>query len=186
MSPYEEILYIIRNAPGPIGSADIYDKCKSIETIGDVSSRLKQLLDKGKVVREGITTASKRKAFVYSLPTPDAAPAPAGKAGQTVALPLTGVRPPMDIPTLADPGISLQGTAGKTQRAKPVNPQADPIEDLLDRGTSVESLAEAILAKTREQLTKALPESAYVEGPLGAPIHIHIHIEQVDFHLGGL
>lgn len=184
MSPYEEILHIIRNAPGPIGSADIYDKCKSIETIGDVSSRLKQLLDKGKVVREEITTANNRKGFAYSLPNPDAAPADPDAGRPTAGIPLTGIRP-MDTPTLGDPGISLGGAAGKTKRAKPVKPNADHVAaagKVIE--SSAEDLADAILAKTKRLFAPMPIELATTSEPL--QVHIHIHIEQVDFHLGGL
>lgn len=199
MSPNEEILSAIRYAPGPISAVDIYEQCRSIESIKDVSSRLSQLFAQGKVARTEITTANNRKGFAYSLPKkqPAAAPEPAhaaepggdeaGTAGDAVIPASTG-------------SLGEQPSAAAKPKRKP-KPKADPVAAGLDQVAAVvaaskpppqaakpaqhgsdAALADAILARVRQQLQ---PMEATLES-VASPITISVHIEQIDIHLGGL
>lgn len=119
MTPNEEILQIIRYAPGPIGASAIYEQCKSIENISDVSSRLSQLFNQGKLDRIEITTANNRKGFAYSIKKPGEAEsaAPAAEPSAPAA------------PAAAKPAAAK--TRGK-EKAKP-----DPVANGLDQVESV-------------------------------------------------
>lgn len=123
MSPNDEILSIIRYAPGPIGAAGIYERCKSIENITDVSSRLSQLYAQGKVAREEITTPNNRKGYAYTLPRPAA-----DRATPNVAVATPDVAQQEDapvselvIPTLGsgdDAHLAKPSTAGAARRRR--------------------------------------------------------------------
>lgn len=125
MTPSEEILSAIRYAPGPIGVAAIYEQCKRIENISDVSCRLSQLFAQGKVAREEITTANNRKAYAYSLPkkdAPDAAPATPGAAPAARERKKPGpkpkAKPDLPIPSLGESvNKALAGAADKLAAA---------------------------------------------------------------------
>lgn len=169
----DEILFVIGRSSLPLNGSEIYERCELAEEMKQVSNALFQLKDIGKIV-----AAEGEGRPRYVLADGVTAPAPAGKAGRpTEAAPAAA--------PLADPGISLDGAAGKTQRAKAEEPKADHIPQAGKMvEPSAESLADAILAKLRKQLSEQsmplqLPEAC------PAPI-IHIHIEQVDIHLGGL
>lgn len=188
MTPNEEILQIIRYAPGPIGASAIYEKCKSIESISDVSSRLSQLFNQGKLKREEVITANNRKALAYSIPKPgeaeSAAPAAAPSAPAAPAAAATDAA----APAAAAPAATK--TRGKAKDKDKVTPKAalqgaGTIHML--PGIDAGRIADAILAKTREQLTRQMstPRPAQAEAAVPA-FEIHVHIEQVDIHLGGL
>jgi hypothetical protein len=165
----DEIVFVIGRSSLPLDSGEIYERVELADEMKQVSNALYQLTAAGKLARvEGDGRVR------YVLADGVAAPAPAGKAGRpTDAAPATA--------PLADPGISLEGAAGKTQRAKAADhiPQAGKMVE-----PSAESLADAILAKLRKQLSAQAIHSDLLESP-PAPI-INIHIEQVDIHLGGL
>lgn len=187
MTPNEEIIQIIRLSPEPISAADIYEQCKSIETIGDVSSRLSQLFARGLIFRNDITTPGNRKGFVCTMKPSEAQvqpPEPADTASAPTA-PLQGVRPVIETPTLA--------TAAKP--AKPAKPaktgkgldQVEATRQRVAHETTAESLADAILSNAREQISRQLAlQEPLMSETAAAGIHITVHIEQVDFHLGGL
>lgn len=186
-----ELLYLIGRATTPLSCAELYDKCELADDITKVAKALANLQSDGKIVRvEGEGRAR------YKLAPGVVAPAPAGKMGRSKAVQTAdaaGVPPaqPLDIPTLADPGIGLEGAAGKTQRAKADKPKADPVPRAgkmaggCDEGLAdAVILADAIIAKLRKQLSEqAIPSDLLEASP--APT-INIHIEQVDIHLGGL
>lgn len=196
MTPNEEILQIIRYAPGPIGASAIYEKCKSIESISDVSSRLSQLHAQGKVAREEITTPNNRNGFAYTLPKPaavhaesdaatdpetdTAAPAPAPKAKRTPRS-----RPDPVANGLDQPEAALKGSAAAVLPApiptavRPGRPEGNaPAEGL--PGADPARLADAILARLRRQLAPAQAADA------GIPASMSIHIAHLEIHLGGL
>lgn len=204
MTPNEEILSVIRYAPGPIGVAAIYEQCKGIENISDVSSRLSQLFAQGKVARQEITTANNRKGFAYTLP--ERAPAPAETTATPDATPNVAVATPDVAPPapqrnlerkpatrkpadaalpITSLGESLDGAAGKTARRTPA-PKADDAEvarglDLVERQQQAERLADSILARLRRELA---PIPSTLEGAAGtAGLHIHVHIARVEVHL---
>lgn len=209
MTPNEEILSVIRYAPGPIGVAAIYEQCKGIENISDVSSRLSQLFAQGKVARQEITTANNRKGFAYTLPervpapaetpaapaaTPDVAPAtrdvappaperkPATRKLDRKAATRKPAAPALPIPSL---GESMAGAAGKTVRRQPER-QADDAEvarglDLVARQQEAERLADSILARLKRELAP-IP-SALEAAADTAGLHIHVHIARVEVHL---
>lgn len=207
----DEVLYIIGRASAPMHSLEIYERAKMADEVEQVSKALWALNDAGKITR--IDGAGRAR---YKLADGVAAPAPAGKAGRSKAVqaddaaaaraPLTGIRPAaepglpvLDIPTLGDePGLG--GQAGKTVRrakADPVEKGLDLVESALkdspaqvsvkealagkQPGADAARLADAIIARLKQSFA---PIEAELEAT-AAP-SIHIHIEQVDIHLGGL
>ncbi|MDT3707456.1 MAG: hypothetical protein ROZ09_11560 [Thiobacillus sp.] len=208
MSPNEEILQVIRYAPGPIGAAGIYEQCKGIENINDVSSRLSQLFAQGKVDRVEITTANNRKGYAYLLPRKgagEAAPA-AAAPGAVIETPTTG-----EAPAPAEAAAAPAAAQPKPERKKPGRkPKADPVAKALDQveaalkdspapnpaakasprcdqvahllPTDAEKLANAIIAKTSKQLAPL----SFERSDAANPIVINIHIEQLDIHMGAL
>ena len=183
MSPNEEILSIIRYAPGPIDTASIYDKCKSIENIKDVSSRLSALYNQGKLARSEIVTPNNRKGFAYSIPEK-------GSVANGEALPMIPDLPPPPEPASAS-AVSVP--------EEPLTPrEKGKIEAAFRRAQkssarefapSDASLADAIIARLKIDLGPMLRpyigESIEAETRVAGP-SIHVHIDQVDIHLGGL
>lgn len=203
-----ELLYLIGRATTPLSCADLYEKCELADEVAKVAKALANLQSDGKIVRvEGDGRAR------YKLAPGVTAPAPAGKKGRSRAVqaddaaraaarpaPTEAGLPVLDTHTLADPGIGLGGAAGKTQRATASLADTDPAilragataaakhvlakPDMHKASRGDESLADAIIAKLRKQLSEqSMPLQLPEASP--API-IHIHIEQVDVHLGGL
>lgn len=200
-----ELLYLIGRATAPLSCADLYEKCELADEVAQVAKALSNLQSDGKIVR--VPGEGRAR---YKLAAGVAAPAPAGKTGRSKAVraddaarsaPDTGIRPEpetepgppaLDIPPLADPGISLQGAAGKTQRATASLAQPSPSDDdeigkgldLVERRLADERLADAIIARLKRELAPTICE---LEAAAGLDrMNVHIHIEQVDFHLGGL
>lgn len=237
----DEILFILGRASEPLDIGQIYERCTLAEEIKRVSDALWILRTDGKIA---FAEGDGRKRYV--LATGIAAPAPAGKAGRSARMPVIGVDskpalplygpicnpirpfaepgepPKIDIPTIGDPGIGLNGAAGKTQRANQRGKQVATLADtdaerLADAATakgldlveqhagpevsgdgyaraknsahvearmSDERLADAILARLKRQLAPTLCE---LEAAAGMDrMNVHIHIDQVDVHLGGL
>ena len=185
----DEILFLLGRSSTPLDVGQLYERAELAEEIKQVSNALYRMKAAKKITR--VEFESRR---CYKLADGVAAPAPAGKAGRPVAAaPAEGAGlltvgygiPPADIPAIGDPGISLDGTAGKTQRAKPVKPKADHVAAAgKEIEPSAEDLADAILAKTKRLFAPMPIELGTTAEPV--QVHIHIHIEQVDFHLGGL
>lgn len=145
----DEILFIVGRASEPLDNSQIYERCELAEEVKRVSDALWVLRTEGKIA---FAEGEGRKRYVLANGT--SAPAPAGKAGRQAAAAL----PVIDIPTLSDPGISLDGTAGKAQRgpAKKSKFAADAGKVML-RGIDVDAsaarLADAMIAKSRVQLS---------------------------------
>lgn len=201
-----ELLYLIGRATAPMSSAELYDKCELADEIAKVAKAVATLQSDGKIVR----VAGEGRAR-YTLAAGVPAPAPAGKEGRSRAVqkddaaaaaaqsaPMTGIRPAaepelpelpvLDIPNLGDHLAGLAGAAGKTvRRPAPVAAGDDEIGkglDLVEQQVSAERLADAIIARLKRQLAPTLCE---LEAAAGMDrLNVHIHIEQVDFHLGGL
>jgi hypothetical protein len=182
----DEILFVIGRSSTPLDVGQLYERVELAEEIKQVSNALYRMKAAKKITR--VEFESRR---CYKLAAGVGAPAPAGKAGRpTDAAPAAA--------PLANSGISLEGAAGKTQRASHADTDpavlragaagaaervlAKPDKHKASRGD--ESLADAIIAKLRKQLSEqAIPSELLEASP--API-INIHIEQVDIHLGGL
>lgn len=200
MSQNEEILSAIRYAPGPISAVDIYEQCRGIESIKDVSSRLSQLFAQGKVAREEIVTANNRKGFAYSLPKKQ-------PAGEAAAAPAEAGNPASDIPTLGELLGAPEKPVVPAKAAKPARkakPKADPVAAGLDQvaaavsaskvqpetakpATDAARIADAIIAHLKPLLAPRIGNPltpVSVDGD--RVIDIRIHIDQVDIHLGGL
>ena len=192
----DELLYLIGRATAPMSSADLYEKCELAEEVSNVAKAVANLQSDGKIVRaEGEGRAR------YKLAAGVAAPAPAGKTGRSKAVqqddaapaqsaPLTGIRPApestppaLDIPTLGD----RPADAGKPMPNEAAAADDAAIAkglDLVEAQLSSERLADAILERLKRQLAPTLGE---LEAAAGMDrVNVHIHIEQVDFHLGGL
>lgn len=181
----DEILFILGRASEPLDSGQIYERCTLAEEVKRVSDALWILRTDGKIA---FAEGDGRKRYVLAKGTH--APAPAGKAGRpetsaapaasptvSYGFPLTA--PAVEIPTLGDPGIGLDGVAGKTRRAKADKPKADHIAqagkmvdpnasslddagisrglDLVEDRLNDERLADALIAKNREQLRHQAP-----------------------------
>lgn len=199
-----ELLYLIGRATAPMSSAELYDKCALADEIAKVAKAVATLQSDGKIVR---VAGDGRARYTLAAGVP--APAPAGKEGRSKAVqkddaaaaqsaPLTGIRPAaepelpelpelpvLDIPNLGD---HLAGAAGKTvRRPAPATAHDDEVGkglDLVEQQNSAERLADAIIARLKRQLAPTLCE---LEAAAGMDrLNVHIHIEQVDVHLGGL
>ncbi len=168
----DEILFVVGRSSIALNGSEIYERCELAEEMKQVSNALFQLKDIGKIV-----AAEGEGRPRYVLADGVAAPAPAGKAGRpTEAAPAPA--------PLADPGIGLEGAAGKTQRAKAEEPKADHIPQAGKMvEPSAENLADAIIARLKKHFTRLEDELEIIPGHTPT---IHIHIEQVDIHLGGL
>lgn len=165
-----ELLYLIGRASTPLSSAELYERSELADETVQVSKALCNLQSDGKIVR-----APGEGRARYTLADGVTAPAPAGKAGRSKAVqaddaaaanaaPLTGIRPAAD----HFPG------ARKMVAADPV-----PLAGAFDAAR----LADAIIARIKKHFTR--PENELEVIPGHTP-EIHIHIEQVDIHLGGL
>lgn len=180
MSPNEEIISIIRYAPGPIDAASIYDKCKSIENIKDVSSRLSQLYNQGKLARTEIVTPNNRKGFAYSIPQKIA-------ATNDDALPV--------IPDLPLPEPTAAASAPKESKPRREKAKVEAAFRQAKKSTAREfapsdaSLADAIIARLKTDLGPMLRphigEPIEAETRVAGP-SVHVYIDQIDIHLGGL
>lgn len=187
-----ELLYLIGRATAPLSCIDLYEKCELADEVAQVAKALANLQTDTKIER--VPGEGRAR---YALAQGVSASAPAGKTGRSKAVqaddaaaqagPITGIRPQaesispaVEIPVLGDPGTGLNGAAGKAQRGRPAG---KPV--VQQAALNSEKLADAMLAKLREQLGLQVRELAEISTDAAAPI-IHIHIEQVDIHLGGL
>lgn len=140
----DEILFVLGRASAPLTGAEIYERAKLADEMKQVSKALNALKGDEKIVRvEGEGRAR------YRLADGQRAPAPAGKAGRSKAIQADDAARSPELPTLDLPltigfGHSLNGAAGKTQRA---NPEID-ISHI-----DIPNLADAMLTVSREQLT---------------------------------
>ncbi len=207
-----ELLYLIGRASSPLSSAELYERSELADEIVKVSKALANLQNDGKIVRvEGPGRARYKLADGVAAPAPagkagrskaeqkddTGAPAKPDDAAGLLTVgygkPLTGIRPApeagppaLDIPGLGDHLAGLGGAAGQTVRREPeVDDEAvakglDQVERQLEAG----HLADAIIARLKRQLAPTLAE---MEAAIGLDrLNVHIHIEQVDIHLGGL
>lgn len=172
----DEVLFIIGRATAPLSCNEIYERCELADEVDQVSKSVWSLKNEEKIVRvEGEGRAR------YKLATGIAAPAPAGKEGRSKAVqkddaaaaqpaPLTGIRPD------AEPARPAPAAAADDEISKGL--------DLVEARLKDERLADAIIARLKLQLAPTLCE---LEAAVGMDrLNVHIHIEQVDFHLGGL
>lgn len=206
----DELLYLIGRATAPMSSAELYEKCELADEVAKVAKAVANLQGDRKIVRvEGEGRAR------YKLAPGVTAPAPPGKEGRSRAVQkddaenhaagrLTvgyGVAPAdagpdaapgsfvLDIPKVGEHlGEHLGGAAGKTvRRTAPAAAADDEISkglDLVEDRLKDERLADAIIARLKLQLAPTLCE---LEAAAGMDrLNVHIHIEQVDVHLGGL
>jgi hypothetical protein len=195
----DEILHIIRRSTLPLDSGEIYERCTLAEEIKRVSDALWVLRTEGKIE---FAPGDGRKRYVMATGVSAQVPADKPEYMPLIDIPSLGV----PVAPQADLGVSLNGAAGKTVRAKRVpadhpasgskvieapatpaakaSPRCDQVASLLP--TDAERLADVIISRLRPLLSQ--PMSAVIES-LAAPAPmatIHIHIAQVDFHLGGL
>lgn len=200
-----ELLYLIGRASAPLSGAELYERCELADEIVQVSKALANLQSDGKIVR--VPGEGRAR---YTLADGVAAPAPAGKAGRSKAVESCESGPPaLDIPTLADPGISLQGAAGKTQRAVSEPPELDihPQGDWRAKGRAEaahhaaaaervlgkadkhkasrgdESLADAIIARLKRQFGESMPRINTDLDITTAPAAITINVQRVEINL---
>lgn len=195
----DEILFILGRSSSPLDSGQIYERCELAEEIKRVSDALWVLRTEGKIA---FAAGEGRKRYVLAKGV--ATPAPAGKAGRPAAdpglsldgaagsarrapdAPSAGVQPAVESDPNPLPVVDIP-TLGEA--APPACP--DPVEGLFDErveglaaGSNAERLADAIIARLKRQLA---PTPCELEAAAGLDrLSIHIHIEQVDFHLGGL
>lgn len=209
----DEILFVIGRATIALNSSEIYERCTLADEMKQVSNAIFQLKDAGKIeAAEGDGRKRYKLADGLAAPAPAGkagrpAEAPAEPAagdmrakGREEAAhrraepgkPIAGVRPEPGLPVLDIPrlGESLGGAAGKTVRRDaepPQSPDDDEIAkglDQVERQVDAEHLADAIIARLKRQLAPTLCE---MEAAAGLDrLNVHIHIEQIDFHLGGL
>lgn len=193
----DEILFVIGRATAPLNSSEIYERCTLADEMKQVSNAIFQLKDLGKIAAaEG--DGRKR----YTLAPGVSAPAPEGKAGRppeasaapaepaAAAAPVTGTsvgRSP--IRPAPEPGLPVLDIPKPAEAAPPACP--GPVAGLFDErvedlaaGSNAERLADAIIARLKRELAPTMCE---LEASAGLDrLNVHIHIEQVDFHLGGL
>lgn len=186
----DEILYVIGRATAPLSGPEVYERVELAEEMKQVSNALFQLKDAEKIVRvDGDGRAR------YRLADGVAAPAPAGKAGrskavqkddaQQAAAPIRPAAQEAGPPALDIP--AHDNTAPKEPATLRERAAAEAAYRKSDGSTPYKSdaaLADAILARLKRQLTPTLAE---LEASVGLDrLNVHIHIEQVDIHLGGL
>lgn len=193
-----ELLYLIGRASAPLSCAELYEKCELAEEIAKVAKALNNLQSDKNIVPikgEGGTR--------YKLADGVAATAPAGKVGRPPVAdpdaapaaqravpkpkPQQKPAPALEIPTLG----ATPGPRGE-QVAKLLDTDAERLADaatargldLVEARLADERLADVIIARLKRQLAPTLCE---LEAAVGMDrLNVHIHIEQVDVHLGGL
>lgn len=189
-----ELLYLIGRATAPMSSDELYERCELADEMKQVSNALFQLKDDEKIVR-----APGEGRARYMLAPGVAAPAPAGKVGrpgitdpdaaqprpsrQASTADSTGL-PKIEIPPLGS--ATPQKPADKRDRA---TPQARQAGRRTACPSSDAALADAIIARLKRDLEPLLRPSVSqaLEVTSGADgLTIHVHIDQVDVHLGGL
>ena len=195
-----ELLYRIGRASTPLSSAELYERCELADDITKIAKAINNLQSDGKIVRvEGEGRAR------YKIAPGMVAPAPAGKAGRSKAVqaddaahgtPLSGVQPAPE-PALPKIDIPPLGAPDHVADAAPKEPQTEREKGRVEAAfwrakkstarelaTNDARLADAIIARLKRQLAPTLCE---LEAAAGMDrLNVHIHIEQVDFHLGGL
>lgn len=176
MTQTEEILSIIRYAPGPIGAAGIYEQCKGIERMSDVSSLLSQLFSAGKVDRVEITTDKNRRSYAYMLKKVPPAPAPeAETAAAETAAPEAAparVRKPRAARVQAHEPARAPRPADAAHAAdlrESAMPAADPA-----------SIADGMLARLKRALPTQLAGDFEITT---APGSITVNVERVEIHI---
>lgn len=191
-----ELLYLVGRASAPMNCMELYEKSELADELQQVAKAIGNLQNDGKIVRvEGEGRAR------YKLADGVAAPAPAGKHGRSKAVqadPKASAPQSFDTPAgkkivCVTDAVGSQ-TPGQAHADDPVAAGLDQVEAAVAAGKvqqqtakpaqpgSDAALADAILARVRQQLA---PVEATLEST-AAPFAIHIHIEQVDIHLGGL
>lgn len=199
----DEILWVIGRASAPLDSGQIYERCTLADEIKRVSDALWFLRDSKKIKaldgegRKRYVLADGKHAEVAKTVSKES-PAPAENA------PIAGFKPAgvpaapaITIPVLGEakpprgPYRKRQAKAAPAadQVIKPVADQAPdqvikPGPDTVGFGYSSGKIADAMIADLRARLRKQMPV-ADSPSDAAAPV-IHIHIEQVDIHLGGL
>lgn len=189
-----ELLYLIGRATSPLSSADLYERCELADDVIKVSKALANLQADSKVVRvEGPGRAR------YKLADGVATPAPAGKAGRSKAVQQDdAAQAAAPIRPAADPGLPrLDIPAGGVAPTVPAEPRTmrekGRVEAAFQRAKkdtarelapSDAALADAIIANLKRRLAPQLGGLATSVGV--EPLAVHIHIDQVDIHLGGL
>lgn len=199
-----EILYLIGRSSAPLDCTELYEKCELADEISKVATALSNLKTDKKIVRvpgegraryklaEGIPApASAGKAGRRRVEDPDAAPAapgptaPAASAEMVAALKTSRPLAERGRGDAAKPGKKTEREKGKIEaafhRAKKSTAR--------DFAPSDAALADAIIARLKTDLGLMLRPSIgeQIEAEPGAVgMNIHVHIEQVDIHMGGL
>lgn len=193
----DELLYLIGRASAPLSSAELYEKCELADEMTKVAKAVANLQNDGKIVR----VAGEGRAR-YKLAGGVATRAAASKVGPssavqkddaagllTVGFPVAGIRPvpepglaTLDIPTIGEPSAPVRPESGEGLPIddKEIGKGLDQVERQLES----ERLADAIIARLKRQLAPAFVGMDAADGL--DRIAVHIHIEQVDIHLGGL
>lgn len=195
----DEILFILGRSSAPLDAGQVYERVELADEPKQVSNALYRMKHAKK-----ITPVEHDSRRCYQLADGVAAPAPAGKSGRSRAVqkddaaaaqsaPLTGIRPAVDpmrrtAPAAAGDDEISKGLDLVQQHAAPevsgdLYARAKNSTQVEDR-LKDERLADAILARLKRQLAPTLCE---LEAAAGMDrLNVHIHIEQVDVHLGGL
>lgn len=210
-----ELLYLIGRASAPLSGAELYERCELADEIAKVAKALANLQSDGKIVRvPGEGRARYKLADGVAAPAP-AGKIGRSKAVQAddshtrparivvapdETKPAPGL-PAIDIPAPREsaPPYREKGRIeaalrraekGAAERSEPA--AAKPTEDdeiargldQVEEHVKAARLADAILARVKRQLAPTLCE---LEAAAGLDrLHVHVHIEQVDIHLGGL
>lgn len=183
----EEILYVLGRASAPLDSGQIYERCTLAEEIKRVGDALWVLRDTKKIVavegegRKRYMLAKDAPAPVLPAADPESAPAPETKPAA----------PAIEIPVLTaakskrGPYKKRTDAAAAPDVVPGVAQQIKPVPEAAKAPVNAGKIADAMLAEVREQLGRQMTAPAESLGEQRLPV-IHIHIEQVDIHLGGL
>ncbi|MDA8254162.1 MAG: hypothetical protein M0Z99_00755 [Betaproteobacteria bacterium] len=203
----DEVLYVIGRATAPLSGPEIYERCELADEMKQVSDALFQLKDAEKIVRvEGEGRAR------YKLAAGVMAPAPAGKAGRPhvadpdaappkakAPAPARSAARPAAKPSLPVIDIPPPGYAADTQLTEREKGRVEAALHRAEKGSAAPAvlaepveaqrsadtrLADAIIARLKRDLAPTLCEMEAASGL--DRLNVHVHIEQVDIHLGGL
>lgn len=211
-----ELLYLIGRATAPMSGTELYDRCELADEIATVSKALANLQSDGKIIRaKGEGRARYILAPGIAAPAPagkggrphrddeTARPSPlhiptlaesiaAMSAGEDAMQTNDDAMPVIhDLPPPPEPAIGAESRPLSEREKGKIEAAFRRAQKCTARefAPSDASLADAIIARLKTDLGPMLRpyigESIEAEAGVGG-LSVHVHIEQIDIHMGGL